>query len=321
MNALETDGSRLYVGIRDGLYISDDDGYTWRSTPIEGGVDTIAIGQKSVYAGIGGDSGVYRSDSHGNTWKPINNGVRRRIFKAGRDEIALYPRVQHILVTSSGTVIAVMYRRVYTSADRGETWHDVTEEWTYRRDHVGLSDLRIGFDIDSMTEFDGYLWASAWFSMYRSSDNGETWERGNDSGEDITWVTDWAVLNDRLYASSERNFRRYEEGWNWGVLTQGLPPNDHTSYGGDIPDRSHITSLAVHRGRLFAGLHNYGVYMFDTHSETWVPTGLQDLTVTALVTHQSDLYAATKEGIFRATIPAVQPYGKAAATWGTVKRR
>ena len=47
----------------------------------------------------------------------------------------------------------------------------------------------------------------------------------------------------------------------------------------------------------------------------------QGLTVTALVTHQSDLYAATREGIFRATIPIVQRHGKLAVTWGAVKTK
>ena len=310
-----------------GLYISLDNAHTWRPTPIEF-VELIAIDRNTVYVSGGSNRNhcLFRSDDRGNTWKPINNGIRRRIFKDGRDEIALYPEVQHILVTRSGTVIAVMYRRVYTSADRGETWHNVTDEWVYHRDHLGLDDLRIGFEIDSMTEFDGYLWASAWFSMFRSPDNGETWEQVSGGDEYISWVTDWAVLNDRLYASSERDFGRYEEGSKWDVLTQGLPPNDYTSYGGDIPDKSHITSLAVHRGRLFAGLHNHGVYMFDARSQTWIPAGLQGLTVTALVTHQSHLYAATgnrrwkPQGIYRASIPTVQAYGKAATMWGRVKQ-
>ena len=73
--------------------------------------------------------------------------------------------------------------------------------------------------------------------------------------------------------------------------------------------------------------------MFDARSDTWIPAGLQWLTVSALVSHQSELYAATyalherqagtvhtPQGIYRATILTVQPYGKAATTWGRVKQ-
>ena len=107
-----------------------------------------------------------------------------------------------------------------------------------------------------------------------------------------------------------------EEDRTWEYLTEGI------STGHDPP---YFTSLAVNRGRLFAGLSNNGVHMFDERSKTWIPAGLDGLTVTSLVSHQSDLYATTTDsnwdalGIYRASIPTVQPYGKAATTWANVK--
>ncbi len=61
--------------------------------------------------------------------------------------------------------------------------------------------------------------------------------------------------------------------------------------------------------------------MFDERSKTWIPAGLDGLTVSSLKSHQTDLYAATNEGIYRASIPTVQPYGKAAIIWGTIKQK
>ena len=40
-----------------------------------------------------------------------------------------------------------------------------------------------------------------------------------------------------------------------------------------------------------------------------------------MVEPQTDLYAATRECIYRASIPIVNSYGKTASTWGTVKRQ
>ena len=82
-----------------------------------------------------------------------------------------------------------------------------------------------------------------------------------------------------------------------------------------------IRALAVNRGRIFAGLDNFGVWLYDQPSETWIPTGPQDVRVYSLVSHQSDLYAGTKNGIYRASIRSVQPYGKTATTWGAIKQK
>ena len=162
-----------------------------------------------------------------------------------------------------------------------------------------------------MTEFDGYLWgASSTGAMLRSLDNGQTWEYIRRFGHGQ--VTDWAVLNDRLYVAGQEGIARWDEAERtWEYLTEGIPTGHDPPY---------FTNLSVNRGRLFAGLSDNGVYMFDARSKTWIFAGLDGLTVSSLKSHQSDLYAATNEGIYSASISTVQPYGKALTTWGAVKQ-
>lgn len=62
------------------------------------------------------------------------------------------------------------------------------------------------------------------------------------------------------------------------------------------------------------------MYLFDERSDTWIPAGLDGLTVYDLISHQSDLYAAIGEGIYRAAIPTVNSYNKAFTTWGAIKQ-
>lgn len=315
VNVLETDGHHLYAEGNTGIYFSLDDGYTWRYVELAHGLKhfyiiAIGIGQNAVYAGTH-NHGVYRSDSHGNIWKPKRKGIR--IFDPDEpDREPHYAAAQQILVTRSGTVIAVGYHSgTHISHDRGETWHDITLEWKYQPTPESY-EWFIGAGIWSMTEFDGYLWiAHSVTDMFRSSDDGETWEliRRFMPGR----VTDWAVLGDRLYVSGQEGFGRWNEmEGEWEYLTEGLP------FDRDPP---HLTNLVVNRGRIFAALYYYGVYMFDVRSETWISVGLPELSVTALVSHKSDLYAATKDGIYRASIPNVQPHGKAAIIWGAIKQR
>ena len=324
VNALETDGRRLYAGTWNGVYISLDDGYTWGSSEVKHTCTAIATHQNTVYAGTYGN-GVVRSDDRGETWMSKNDGLPLY------DELDQYGRVEQILVTSSGIVITVTSLGTYTSTDRGETWHGVIDDWIVRQDAWGAPDWPITRSTLSMTEFDGYLWGEADGSMFRSPDNGHTWESMPRFGHHP--AHNWAVFNDELYVAGGKGFARWnEEGlpFPWEYRIKGFP-SDSDGYLDYAPS---LTSLAVSGGRLFAGLYDHGVYMFDTRSDTWIPAGLQWLTVSALVSHQSELYAATyalderqagtvhtPQGIYRATILAVQPYGKAATTWGAVKTK
>ena len=313
VNAIETDGRRLYAATWEGGYISLDNGNTWSSTEPQHGVSAIAIDRNNLYAATF-LRGVFPSDSHGEAWVPINTGIR--MWERDNGERG-YPIFSDILVTSSGTVIAVGYTGgTYISNNRGETWHNVADEWIRpgRDGPRGFPPLYIARRIRSMTEFDGYLWVAYSSSQaFRSSDNGETWEiiRSFEPGR----VTDWAVLNDRLYLSGQEGIGRWNEAeQRWELLNRGLPVHR----GGGIGS----WDLAVNRGRIFAApfLYDRGVWLFDRSSETWAPVGPQNAGhMYSIASHGSDLYATGELGIYRAWIPAVQPYGKFATTWGAIK--
>ena len=207
---------------------------------------------------------------------------------------------------------------------RGETWHNPFGEWMYPGlNYSFVPDYDFSDSIWSMTEFDGYWWAvlcSA--AVLRSQDNGDTWKYvGHLVTHDGKWfgqVHDWAVLDDKLYVGCSNGFaRRNQAEQAWEDLSRGLPP----PYKYLVHPHREIQVLAVNRNCIFAGLRNYGVWTFDKGSETWTPVGLGGLNVRALVSHQSELYALTRDGIFRAAIRTVIPHRKAATTWGAVKRR
>ena len=313
---LDSDGVRFYAIGDTGFYLSLDDGSTWRHRDIGRGIEDFYItamgsGDGAVYVGTVGH-GVFRSDDGGNTWKHINEGLH--IFENPKRG----PRhgiVDQILVTRSGMVISVGYHQgTHISRNRGDSWRDVTFEWNASQGK-GNPDLPLGTGIFSMGEFDGYLWA-AYSNSYvcRSPDDGDTWETipywaDGSSIAQFDRIHDWAELDNRLYVAGNEGFGRWDEGeLLWDNLSRGLP------------DEPYMKHLAINRDRIFAAVGRWGVWLFDQRSETWIPAGLQGIYVTSLVSHQSDLYAATKEGIYRASIPTVQPYGKAATTWAHVKQ-
>ena len=309
---IETDGRRLYAGGTDGIYLSTDHGYTWRLRLNVQYCTTITIHQNTAYAGTYYE-GVFRSDSYGVTWQPKNSGI----LLIDRGGVPGHPIIEQVLATSSGTVIAVGYHDgTFTSTDRGETWHGVIDDWIIPGDKDRkTSDFHVADGIWSMTEYNGYLWAAYSNSLaFRSPDSGETWESlpywAHGSIAEYRRVVDWAVRDDQLYVAGDEGFGRWNEAeLAWDDLSQGLP------------NEPSIQTLALNRGRIFAGLDRRGVWVFDERFETWFPVGLEGASIYALVSHQSNLYAATKNGIYRASISVVQPHGKAITTWGAIKQK
>lgn len=188
--ALSGSKYRIYAGTSNGILLSESAGLTWRSTAFEKPTAVLTVDGDTVYAGTW-RKGIFRSDDAGRRWKPIHNGLR---FHDG-DKERSYSTVQRILIIDD-TLINMMYHGgTYTSTDRGETWHNISEEW-----YAGNS-------IYSMTLFDGYLWSAisiGW--MARSPDNGQTWQPLN--AFQCHRTNDWAVLQGRLYVAGQAGIGR-----------------------------------------------------------------------------------------------------------------
>ena len=326
--AMASDGHRLYAGAKHGVFISPDDGYTWRPTGITHEVFAFAVGwDGAVYASGGHKHGLYRSDTHGAAWKKINNGLDTWEQDDGGLQ---FPIIEQILPTTSRSLIAIGSTGAYISHNRGDSWQWVGFEWVYGRP-AWEKPYAFGYEVSTMTEFDGYLWAYTHFRrVYRSSDNGETWDKVPEHDELIPVLKDnirdikhWAVLDNRLYVATTDAFGVWNEGeLIWENLNEGLPVDDtelpaYREYLRTIYD---IFALAVNRGRIFAGVRDRGVWMFDERSQTWFPVGMKGRSIGTLESHQSYLYAMTyPDGIYRASIPTVNVYHKLVTTWGALK--
>ena len=298
VSALEAVENRLYAGTSERIFISQNDGYSWYTVPFKDLVTAITADGETVNLGTR-TQGVFRSDDAGLTWKPIRDGLLT--YDNGS-----YGEVRRILLMSDQIINVMYHKGTYVSNDRGETWLNVADIW-----EGWWTD-----SIHSMAEFDGYLWSAiSNRSMWRSPDNGRTWESLRQY--ETSHVTDWAALNNRLYIAGSDGIARWnEETRDWEYPMGGLPTGHH--YDSDSPPS--VLSLAVHDGRLFAGLKGHGVYVFDARMDTWGSVGLDGLWGYALLSYKSSLYAGTNDGLYSAMIDRVQPHGKAITTWARVKQ-
>ena len=319
ITAMEAGESRLYTGTANGIFVSDDEGLTWRQTDFEHSPSSMAVYGNSVYVGTS-SNGIFRSDDAGETWTPTSDGLRTFRHPLTHIKRIYWPNISQILVTFD-EVIAVTHgptnsgtNNIYLSTNRGGTWHNVTGIWAWWAQ-----------GIQSVVQFDGYLWCPVLdFSsgMARSSDNGRTWE----------WIPrhralaiDWVVLHHRLYGVYELGCGRWnEQTRDWEYLpVEGLPM---LSYGFN---RTTITCSTVHDDRLYVGVSEFnsnagkrsGVYVFDPNTETWSSTGLAGVWITDLLSHNSILYAGTlRDGIYASTPQRVHPHAKLGTTWARMKQ-
>lgn len=135
---------RLHVGVEPAaLFRSEDAGCTWRWIsslerhptratwqPAKGGlflhsvqVDPEAPDRLYVAVSAGG---CYRSDDDGESWRPVNRGVRAEYLPDPSAASGHNPHALRLHPRRTARLWRQAYDGVYRSDDRGETWEEMT---------------------------------------------------------------------------------------------------------------------------------------------------------------------------------------------------
>ena len=200
----------LYAGVDPAsLFKSEDDGATWRevegltSHPSRGswqpGLGGLCLHSmvlhptniETMWVGISA-VGVFRTDDGGESWRPLNKGVRADFLPDPLPELGQCP---HKLLSPSSqrdTLYQQNHCGVYRSDNGGQSWEDITE---------GLPS-RFGFVLGLHSQDPDTLYVMP-------EDN----VQGTDVGGGYRIVSDAKM---RVYRSRNR-------GNDWEPLTKGLP--------------------------------------------------------------------------------------------------
>jgi hypothetical protein len=141
----------------------------------------------------------------------------------------------------------------------------------------------------------GDIFAGGACSVFRSTDNGDTWIQIN-NGLTKTWILAIAInSSDVIFAGTEGGgvFRSIDNGENWTETNIGLVDYE-------------VKALAFNSSdNIFAGTYGGGVFRSTDNGDTWalVHIGMTNYKVRALAINSSgDIFAGTQGGgVFRST--------------------
>ncbi len=203
---------RVFAGMGDGLYRTDDAGTSW-SKMLDGDIRSAAVDPTDdavIYAGTD-PVHLYRSEDGGDTWEELESLQRlpeethRQLGEHEKSDLPSHdprfrhrrqdwwfpvpPHKGHVLETfvhpddPNLIFLSIEHGGVARSADRGQTWEDVSD---------GIDYLDIHFVATLPHRFDRWFVSSA-RGLYTSPDPREGWERAQ-NGCDRNYFHDILTL-------------------------------------------------------------------------------------------------------------------------------
>ncbi|MDM7916963.1 MAG: T9SS type A sorting domain-containing protein [Candidatus Eisenbacteria bacterium] len=231
---LARSGSVLLLGSNEGdagdVYRSTDGGTSWVNAGLpNAGITFLYPHLGNVYAGTYLD-GLYRTRDAGTTWEKVGQGMPPS-------------EIVSAMVSIGGSVLLVgfdsaMGRKLYRSADAGESWAEVAGSPTVHvRSMVVSGHAFLGTDGDG---------------LFRSSDSGVTWWPWGAGLPELSRIDALTSSNGILYAALTKNgapevagiYRSVDAGSTWTRVSADLP--DVTLY--------YFSFLVGNGGALYTGI-------------------------------------------------------------------
>lgn len=332
VHALAVSGNTLLAGTGEGLFRSLDSGASWTAVstgPTNQDVRSLAVSGTGapgthLFAGtLAG--GVFRSSDHGATWTAANSGLATtsQVMNGNTvQSVSTFGAVHALAVSGAGATGTTLFAAVSTgvhqsnkngifrSTDNGATWIRTAYTPGGRYDDVARTwhdDAVLLLAVTTTGAFGAGAQGPTLFAgtelgyCHRSSDNGAHW----------TPLSNTAQLNTNakaIHAFAVSGTTMFFGTKGSGVL-RGVTPHGGGMMGGSAAV-SHVMWLPVNTGlaptdvlalavsgtNLFAGTRN-GVFRSADGGGTWTSTsvGLTNTSVRALAASGAKLFAGTHE--------------------------
>ena len=199
-----------------------------------------------------------------------------------------YTRIKCLLTVNDSTVFLADDNGTFLrSTDNGTTWTNVMQN---------------GIEVDTLLSLGkggGYIFAGAngVSSVYRSSDNGNSWSVANEGLPPVTIVNAFTWIDSTLYAATNNGvFSSTNNGGHWRIDTAGLGLEQlyPGQYGGIVG----ITSIRSKKLFAIKSTSGRGVYTSSADSIDWVPIGLEAEWGNAIAAIDTNVFVGTPGGIY-----------------------
>jgi photosystem II stability/assembly factor-like uncharacterized protein len=274
--AIDTNGF-IFASGPYGTYRSTDDGNKWlkvRDGYVQNNNLAIAIKKENNFIFLGTEGqGMNRSTNKGDDWEPINNGFP-------------WQYVDAVCINENGDVYFSGIDGIFKSTNNGDLW---TSVGLIKQNHRSLLSNKDGFIYAGIAKVD-----SSEAVVYRSTDNGSTWEK-SDNGIDIHTVYSLTEnVNGDLYAGGYRAvYRSTDKGVTWQKTNLG-------AINADIYDLK-----ANKNGDVFAAAWGGGVFITTDDGLNWnkINSGLSNLNCNSLAINPNGFVfvSSFEGGIFKSS--------------------
>jgi len=265
VGSFATQGSKLFAGTINGVFLSNDSGATW--APVNFGLtDTViselAAGSSDLFVGC--QDGIFCSTDSGESWRPINNGLPTIPAE-------LQFSSAHALAVTGTNLFAALGGGSFRSTNNGTSWTSL--------------DTVLNGGASSFQVSGSNIFALGPAGIYISKDNGTSWQAINTHVNDQT-SSGFAVRDSTIYAFlADTLYRSTDNGTTWNG--SWIPFNNNA-----------VFALAKSDSNLFAGLYIGGVFLSPDNGLSWtaVNSGLTNLRVVSLVVFGQNVFVGNGEG-------------------------
>lgn len=245
-----------------GIKYSDDNGITWKRATlgVEGSVNSFAVIGNIILAAT--NYRLYKSNDNGDNWESIQ-------------EIPSW--IKTLIVKDNKVFAGSWGNGIYISEDEGKTW---------RQSNIGLQNMYV----TCLLLKDNTIYTGTAFNLYKSSDNGKTWERVFNDPDDLSkprlYIQSMFLFKDKLYVGIAGKFLRHYDyaidSWETHeVIGLNFCPTLDFNCMGSINDNLLIGST-------------YGILKSSNLGNSWdySNTGISECRIGKLTISKGEFYAA-----------------------------
>lgn len=224
--SIAANGTDVYAGTSNGIFLSRDNGITWREAiSLDRAVTVLQIDDNNIFAGT--TQGLYLSENRGVSWKILDNLLSKSIIAS----ISKFG-TNYYVVANGGML--ELPGGVCVSNDNGKTWKQILK----------ANENMKSIAVDNKIIFCG----SELGNVFLSKDDGATWKNIN-SGVVYSNIKGVAFSKGNLFSAHSKGgvYLSTDGGDTWGMESDALLFNN-------------INSMAINDQYIFVGTNKNGLW-------------------------------------------------------------